>query len=176
MADILQELVNKIISPSLQLTLLPIKIVFIFFSIFVVAFWIFFLMDTKWLKLVALYPWTEFFTRRIYGASRTARAWKKIKKLVEKKSLVNFEKAIVMADKQMDKLLERLVTLHQKRNYEERLDWLTFETFANIEELKKAHQIRLKIEHERDFEINIEEAERVLNEYEQAFKQLNIIK
>jgi len=86
-----------------------------------------------------------------------------------------YRKAIIMADRQLERLLERLVILYQKRNFEERLDWLTSATFSNIDELKKAHELRKIIERDPNHILNLEQAKEILENYEKAFRELDII-
>lgn len=99
--------------------------------------------------------------------------WDKIKQKMETKAEADYKIAIIEADDVIDDLIKRMQ--YPGENMGERLAGINPGQIENIEELKKAHEIRNRIIHKEDFEITKEQAEEVMGYYENFLKYFEVL-
>lgn len=90
--------------------------------------------------------------------------WTKVKMKFKSKNESDYKVAIIEADKIVDDLITRMN--YAGENMAERLDNITPGQIENIEDLRRAHDIRNRIIHDESFVLTKEEAEKTLNYYE----------
>lgn len=168
-------MISFILSPELQITLLPFKILFFLLTIFFIGFLVFFLLKTRWLELSFLYPVVEFFDIHIFGSRKAKKRLKKIFKKIDDFEEKDYKKAIIKVDKRLAKVLGELVPFFQTTTSEERLSRLSPVTLPNVEQLQKVHKISKEIRNDPDYKLELEEGRRILSIYEKAFRELEII-
>jgi hypothetical protein len=171
----MSDILTIILSPDLQQTLLPLRILFLLVGIFFLGFIIFFLFNTRWLKLRFGYDFVEFFTLRMYGSISAARRWQKIKKKATKMRESDFNHIVVESHDILDKLLKRLVPLYQANSFGERLARIGEGTLSNIKDVWEAHELYRSVTREPNFAVKKEELIKMLETYERAFKELEVI-
>lgn len=152
-----------------------IKTLLTIITLFFIGFIVFFLIKTRWLKHLLLYDLVEFFTLKSYETAKITGQWKKIKRKIKGADEGKYKELIIKADDLLAKALERQIVTYQATNYEERLNQVTSETLSNIEQICQAHEIAKKITQDRDYQLNLDQAKEILDNYEKAFKALEII-
>lgn len=146
------------------------KIVFLFLSLFLFGSIIFFLFKNSWLRHLFFYDMAEFLTYRPFGVKRIEKAWNKIIGRLETGLESEYKLAVIEADSMLDDILKRMG--YGGETLGERLKNLTSATLPNIEGLKESHQIRNNIIHDPDYRLSLDEARKIMANYEQAFRDL----
>jgi len=144
--------------------------VFLFFSLILVVSIIFFLFKASWLRHKILYDASEFLTYRPFGVKKIVRVWNKIKNRLDAGLESEYKLAVIEADNMMDKTLKRMG--YGGETLGERLNKITSATLPNLDELREAHQSRNNIVHDPDFKLTLDEAKRIMEFYEKAFRDL----
>ncbi len=161
-----------IIFPKITGILLVLKIFCLIFFFVSIAFivWVA-VFATDWFNWLILWDAKEFFTMRPYGLKKVTSQWKKIKKKLESDNEKDWKEAILQADSLLHKCLLNLkiATDSLQETLEKRIGP---ETMENYEDVKKAHQIRNQIVREPNFKLDKKEAEKILNIYEKALKEI----
>lgn len=164
------EVIQFILNPIFPDWLLGMKIIFLLLSLFFIGFIIFALIKTRWLRVLMTWDWIEFFTYRHFGLVNVNRKWRRIQKRFEMGKEPESKLAIIEADTLLDGVLKEMGYAGQ--TLDERLDVLTLDVLANLEEVRKAHQIRSNIVHDLSYHLDRETAKKVLNIYEKALINL----
>jgi hypothetical protein len=99
--------------------------------------------------------------------------WSEIMKRMESGSVSHYKAAILEADSVVDEILEKIG--YSGKNMTERLEAVNEIQIENIEDLKKAHEIRNKIIHDKNFEIDLEEAKEIISIYETFLKEIELL-
>ncbi|HUW72185.1 MAG TPA: DUF4145 domain-containing protein [Candidatus Humimicrobiaceae bacterium] len=168
-----EKIIQFLIDPQFSGWLLVIKIIFIVLSLIFLAFIIFALVKTKWLKRVITWDLQEFLSYRPFVMRRTEKEWRKIKARLETEMESENKLAIIEADKMLDGLLSQMGSGGKDLN--EKLEKLTAESLPNIEEVKWVHKIRNNIIHDPTYKLSIEEAKKALLVYEKALTDLHAL-
>jgi len=173
--EILTKILNFIISPEITGWLLFFKIFFLIISFLAIVFIIWVLaIRTDWLNWWLIWDLKEFFTLRPYGVPKVTKNWERIKKRLETHSEEEYKSAILEADELLNtsfkKLKVGLDTLEETLRKR-----IGPNTISNIEDVKKAHQVRNNIIYHPELKISLEEAQKLLEIYEKALKEMNMI-
>ena len=104
---------------------------------------------------------------------RTLKIWKRIQQRLKTGKTEQLKLAILEADKILDEILK--MAGYRGKNLEERLSFITVTQLSNIEEIKQAHKLKKRIVSEPDFTITLNEARAIIDIYEKAFQELNLI-
>lgn len=94
--------------------------------------------------------------------------WEKVRVKLKSKNESDYKVAIIEADNIIDDLIARMN--YKGENMGERLDNITPGQIENIEDLRKAHEVRNRIIHDESFVITKEEAEKTFEYYEDFLK------
>lgn len=166
-------LISYITSPELQETLLPLKVISLFLSLFFLAFIIFALLKTKWLEFSFLEDLSELLTFRPYGFRKIAASWKKIIKRIDARDQSEYKVAIIEADGMLNEILQKMGFIG--KSLDDKLKQLDSNILSNIDQVWEAHNLYNDIINDPDFKLGKEETQKVLNIYEQALKELQIL-
>jgi len=168
----IKEFIYFISSSQIQDMLFPVKIIFIFFSLFFLAFVIYFMINSSWLQYKFLEDVTEFFSWQAYGQREMVKQWEKIKKRTESGAESDYKLAIIDAD---DFLIEVLDNRgHDGKDFEETIKKAGKLITDILEDVLKAHETRNSIVYDPDYKLPTEQAKKVLNTYESAIKNIGI--
>ncbi len=99
-----------------------------------------------------------------YNKGKLRVKWAKVKKKLDSKNESDYKVAIIEADKIIDDLIARMN--YKGENMTERLDNITPGQIENVEDLRKAHEIRNRIIHDENFVLTEEEARKTFDYYE----------
>jgi len=168
----IKDFIYFISSPQIQDMLLPVKLVFIFSSVFFLMFVIYFMVNSSWLQYKFLEDVTEFFSWQAYGQREMSKQWNKIKKRIESGAESDYKLAIIDADDFLAEVLDNRG--YDGQDFEENIKKAGRLIEPVLDELLKAHEIRNSIVYNPDFKISADEAKKVLETYESAVKDVGM--
>lgn len=169
MAELVRNIVYYIISDPF---LFYLKIVFLIVSFILFLAIIFLLIITNWINKFALEDFTEALTYRPYGAKKTFKQWSRIKKRMETGKASDFKMAIVDADALLKEILEKMG--YKGETMRQILESIDSKVLPNIASVWEAHEIRNNIVHNPDYDISLEKARKMMQVYEQSFRDLEM--
>lgn len=169
----LEEIIQFILSPNLPGWAMLLKIVLIVLSLFLFGLIMAALIQTSWLKRIALWDLQEILTYRPFGVTKVAREWRKIKAKLETGMESEYKLAVIKADAMLDRILARMA--FGGKTLGERLTKLTTTSLPNVEEVRWAHRIRTNIIHDPDYRLTLEEAKKAIEAYEKALLDLQAL-
>jgi hypothetical protein len=105
--------------------------------------------------------------------NRLVKRWSKISEKMKSGSESVWKVAIIEADNIIDDLIKRM--RYPGENMSERLAGINPGQVENIEELRKAHEIRNRIIHEDDFNLTREMADETMAAYENFLKYFEVL-
>ncbi|MEI7425936.1 MAG: hypothetical protein WCK16_03370 [Candidatus Moraniibacteriota bacterium] len=103
-----------------------------------------------------------------YKKNKLKAKWLKVKAKLKSENESDYKVAIIEADKIIEDLIARMN--YAGENMSERLDNITPGQIENIEDLRKAHEVRNRIIHDDSFILTKEEAEKTFDYYEDFLK------
>ncbi|MEK7541156.1 MAG: hypothetical protein AAB529_02925 [Patescibacteria group bacterium] len=166
----IKEFIYFISSPDLQEMLFPVKLVFVFFTMFFFVAVIYFMVNSSYLKYQFIEDVTEFFSWQAYGVREIANRWKKIQKRIESGVESEYKLALIEADDFLNKLLEDRGFKGEK--FEELINNAGKIILPNLDEILSAHETRNSIVYNPDYKIDIDQVKKILAVYEAATKNI----
>jgi len=158
-------------SSAFESLILYIKIAFFIFGLSAVAFIVFALIRSSWLKFYALYDAAEFFNYRPAGAKKMEKDWKKNIARLDSGLESEYKLAVIEADNAMNDVLKKMG--YPGASLAENLDKANLTALSDIENLRAANQIRNSIVHNPDYKLSLEDAKKSLAAYEKALRDLD---
>jgi hypothetical protein len=166
-------IVQFILNPVLPVWALILKFIFLALGLFYMVFIIISLLKTKWLRWLVIWDTIEYMTYRHYGLGKVEGKWAKIKERLEVGTEPEAKLAIIEAEGVLDGILKEMG--YAGDNFSERLNKLTTDIIANLEDLKEAHQVRSNIVHDPSYHLEIKEAKNILDIYEETLTELHVL-
>jgi len=167
----IENIISFIFHPVFSGWLLYLKILFILTSLLLLGFIIFALIKTSWLKRLIIWDWIEFFSYSPYGARKIVKTWAKITSRLKSGLESEYKLAVIEADSIVNDILKRIG--FKGETLGEKLEKLTVTILPNLEQTKQAHKSRNEIIHNTDYKLDLNEAKKILNVYEQALRDLH---
>ncbi|MBU2635421.1 hypothetical protein KJ841_03060 [Patescibacteria group bacterium] len=158
-----------IISPTF---LFYLKIAFIVIGALFLLGIIFLLLKNSWLKRRFLEDWTEFFIYRPFGVKKTFKQWAKVLKRLETGKEADYKLAVIEADGLLNDILKKMG--YKGETMAKILEQLDSTVLPDIEQIWEVHKIRNKVVHDPDYELNLEQARKILGIYEKSFRTLEM--
>ncbi|OGZ71152.1 MAG: hypothetical protein A2904_00845 [Candidatus Staskawiczbacteria bacterium RIFCSPLOWO2_01_FULL_33_9] len=168
----IKDFIYFISSPALQDALFPVKLIFIFFTIFFLSAVVYFMMNSSYLKYKFLEDITEFISYQAYGLRAIANRWKKIQKRAETGIESEYKLALIEADDFLNEILEERGFIGN--NFEELVNNAGKAALPNLDEIFLAHEIRNSIVYNPDYKIDLEKAKKILAIYESTIKTIGV--
>ncbi|MBI3631590.1 MAG: hypothetical protein HY219_01860 [Candidatus Staskawiczbacteria bacterium] len=166
----IKDFIYFISSPDLQDTLFPVKLIFVFFTMFFLAAVIYFMTNSSYLKYQFFEDITEFISWQAYGLREIANRWKKIQKRAESGAEAEYKLALIEADDFLREMLEdRGFT---GKSFEELINNAGKIVLPNLDEILKAHEIRNSIVYNPDYKIDLDRVKKILLIYETTTKNI----
>jgi len=169
----MEEIFSYITSSELQRKLLPLKILFLLVSLGLIGFITYVLRKTEWLKYQFSQDLVEFKSFRAFEAVEFVKKWEATKKRLKKGWEPELKLSIIEADKLLDDLLKRMG--YRGESLGERLKQLNSEVLPNIDQVWEAHKVRNNIVHDPDYRLSLDKAQKMIEVYEEAFKNLEAL-
>lgn len=167
------DVISFLTSSEIQDKLLPTKLAFLAVAAFFLGIIVFVLLRTHYLQWLFIQDLVQFFTVRTYGSKKINRQWQSVLRRLDSGLESEYKLAVIEADRILENSLK--IMGYAGANLEERLGKLTSVTLPNIEEVYRAHKIRNNILHDPDYKLELAEAKKVLDVYDEAFRALQIL-
>ncbi len=159
-------------SPELQSRLLPLKIVFIIFTLLFLFYVLYFYMNSSYLRYQFMQDVSEFFSWQAYGLKEINKRWKRITKKVEGGSEQELKLAVIDADDLLYQIMDEKG--YEGETFEQLLEGVGRKIVANQEEVLYAHKLRNSIVYDVDYKLDVKIAQKALTDYENAIKSIAI--
>ncbi|MBI1866170.1 MAG: hypothetical protein HY005_02900 [Candidatus Staskawiczbacteria bacterium] len=166
----IKDFIYFVSSPVLQDALFPVKLVFVFFTMFFLSAVVYFMLNSTYLKYKFLEDVTEFISYQAYGLREIANRWKKIQKRTESGAESEYKLALIEADDFLNEMLEDRG--FAGKNFEELVNNAGKIILPNIEEVLAAHEIRNSIVYNPDYKIDLDKVKKILAIYEATTKNI----
>lgn len=163
-------LVNFITSPELQEDLLIVKIIFIVFSVLLLAAVIWFYTNSTYIKYQFLQDTVEFLSWQPYGLRQVTHTWNKIVERVETGGESDYKIAVIEADEFLFSLLEERG--YKGETFDERLEGASRKISPGFEVIRRAHAVRNAIIYDVNYTLSLNTTRAVLADYEKAVKNI----
>lgn len=170
MNNLIENITSFVMDPQLGGWLLVSNIGFIVFSLILFAGIIFCLIKSDWLQYLFLQDTAEFLTYRPFGVKKIVKKWNVIMVRLDTGLESEYKLALIEADTMMYDSLKRM--RYAGDTLGERLKKLTVATLPNIEDIKRAHQVRNTVMHDPNYTLSLDEIRELLAIFEQAFRDL----
>lgn len=157
-------------SPQIQDMLFPVKLVFVFFSMFFLASVIYFMLNSSWLQYKFLEDVTEFFSWQSYGQRQIVKQWNRIIRRSESGSESDYKLAIIDAEDFFREILENQG--YEGKNFEESVQKASRLLTPILNDLTRAHEVRNSIVYDPDFKLSADIAKKTLDTYEGAINSI----
>lgn len=168
----IRDFIYFISSSQIQDMLFPVKLVFIFYSIFFLVTVIYLMLNSSWLQYKFLEDITEFFSWQAFGQREMQKQWDRIKKRTETGAESDYKLAVIDADDFLAEVLDNRG--YDGDNFEEIINKAGRLIEPILNEVLVAHEIRNSIVYNPDYKLSIEQAKKVLNTYESAAKEIGM--
>jgi hypothetical protein len=166
----IKDFIYFISSSQIQDMLFPVKLVFVCFAMFFLAFVIYFMINSSWLQYKFLEDATEFFAWQAYGQRQVTNQWSRIKKRTESGTEADFKLAIIDAD---DLLLEVLDSNgYDDDDFKESVKKAGRLLGPMSDDVMRAHEARNSIVYDPDYKLSVEQAKKILDTYELAINSI----
>jgi len=168
----IKEFIYFISAPEIQDIVLPIKLVFIFFTLFFLAGVFYFMSNSSWLQYKFLEDVTEFFSWQAYGLKQIEKRWAKIKKRIEAGSEAEYKLAIIESEDFLNEILEERG--YEGKDFQETINSADRLVSSNLSEILAAHEVRNSIVYNPDYKLDSEQAKKILGVYESAVNSIGL--
>lgn len=160
-------------SSELHAKLLFLKIPFLIVGFLLFSMIVYTIVKSSWIRFSIFADVREFFAYRPYGFPKVGRKWRRIMARLETGNEAEYKLCIMEADAMLDELLKNMKI--GGKTIEDRLLMLNRIVIPNIEELRNSHRVRNNIVYDPDYRLTLAEARRTLEEYEKAFRTLDLL-
>lgn len=171
--NLIFDIIAPIISPELQAKLFPLKILFIFVTLFLIGAIFYIIRKTDLFKYQWSQDFTEFKEFKALDAVGFTKKWAKVKVRLSKGWETEAKLAIIESDQLLDNLLKRMGYVGE--NFSEKLKQIDAKALPNIEQVWEAHKIRDNLVHDPNYKLSFGNAKKIVEIYEQTFKILEAL-
>ena len=168
-----KETLEFLISPQLQERILFLKIIFIIVSVLFFLGILYFLLKSNYLKESYLQDLKNLSAFRGFGRRKIIRKWTKIRKRLKKGSEAQQKLSLIEVLQMFDDALKRMG--YGGKNLDERLKKLTEDDISNLKLVLEAQQVCQDIARDPDYRLSRDKAEEILNIFEKALKDLQVL-
>ena len=168
----INQILSYLISPELQETLFPIRVVFSVFFIFFFTGTLWFFFKTSWFRKIFWQDFVEVLTYKGYWRREAKVKWKQIVKKFKKGHESDHKLAVVEADKMLNEAL--IQRGYGGDSLGERLDQIKDDTLSDMESVKKAHRVSSAILRDPNYKLSLDQAGKALDIYRKAFRDLEL--
>lgn len=166
------DFINFISSSDIQNALLPIKIVFILFTVFFFCAVMYFYVNSSYIKYQFLQDTSEFLYWQPYELKGVNKRWKNIIKRIESGLESDYKLAIIEADDLLRQSFENRG--YEGETFEELANKADKRIMPNFNDILEAHAVRNSVVYNSDYKLDLQEAKKILSEYEKAIKSISI--
>jgi len=165
---------DYLMSPELQSALFPLKIIFIFLSLFFLFAVFYFLTHTEYIGWKVSFGIKNVLFPKAVSSRKLARKWKKIKRDLEKGEFesqwkISLIEGLNLFDKQLEKIG------YSGKNLLEKINKVSPEDVSNLEEVVKAERICEDVVRDPDYHLTKEQAQEVIDAFEKTLRDLQVL-
>ena len=168
----IKDFIYFISSSQIQDMLSPVKLVFIFCSVFFLIFVIYFMVTSSWLQYKFLEDVSEFFSWQAYGQREMSKQWDKIKKRIESGAESDYKLAIIDADDFLGEVLDNRG--YDGKDFEESIKKAGRLITPIFNDVLNAHEIRNSIVYNPDYKLSADQAKKILATYESTINSIGL--
>ncbi len=168
----IKDFIYFISSSQIQDMLFPIKLVFVVFAMFFLAFVIYFMINSSWLQYKFLEDVTEFFSWQAYGQREMSKRWSKVKKRIESGAESDYKLAIIDADDFLGEVLDNRG--YEGKDFDESIKKAEKLISLIFNDVLRAHEVRNYIVYNPDYKLAADEAKKILDTYESAINSVGM--
>ena len=168
----IKDFIYFISSPQLQDYLFPVKLVFVTFAMFFLAFVIYFMINSSWLQYKFLEDAIEFFSWQAYGSREMSKQWNKIKKRTESGSISDYKLAIIDADDLLAEVLDNRG--FEGDDFQETIEKAGRLISPILSDITRAHEVRNSIVYDPNYNLTVDQAKKMLSVYESAVNSIGM--
>ena len=168
----IKDFIYFISSSQLQDMLFPVKLIFIFFSLFFLVAVIYFMMNSSWLQYKFLEDVTEFFSWQAFGQRKMQQQWDRIKKRTDSGAETDYKLAIIDADDYLAEVLDNRG--YDGNTFEEAIKKAGKLIAPILDDILRSHEVRNLIIYNPDYKLLPDEAKKILGFYEAAANEIGI--
>lgn len=166
----INQILTWAVSPDIQQSLFPIKVVFILFSAFFFLIIVYFMFTSTFFKYKFILDLTDFFNIEPAGVRRIRIRWEAIQKRLGVGSESELKLAIIEADGLFNDVLNDKG--FAGKTFEEKISQVKKVQIPNTDVILENHKIRNNIVHDPNFRLTQEQTKKVLDTYERAIKDV----
>lgn len=168
----IKDFIYFISSSQIQDMLFPVKLIFVSFAMFFLAFVIYFMINSSWLQYKFLEDVTEFFSWQSYGSREMSKRWNKIRKRIESGAEGDYKLAIIDADDFLEEVLDDRG--YEGKDFNEMIQKSSKLISSILNDVLAAHEVRNSIVYDPEFKLSAEQAKKILTTYELAINEIGI--
>ncbi len=170
----IKKILKYLLSSQLQENLFPLKITFIFISVIFFLAIIYFLIKTDFVDWWFLKALKDFLFPKPLKKEMITKKWKKIRNNLEKSKFESqWKVSLIESLNIFDENLKKMG--YPGENLRERLEKLNKEEVSNLDEVLQAQKICQDIIRDPDYRLTKEKAQEILETFEKAFKDLELL-
>ncbi len=158
-------------SAQLQESLFPLRVFFFILFCLFMGFIIWALFKASWLKFYFLFDLVEFLTMRPYGVKKMTKIWNETVEKVASNNQKEYKPALVELDENLDLILMK--SGYKGKDLAERLNQLTEKSFPPLLRVLESHRICEDIKADRNYQLDLGEAKKMLTVYKETFECLH---
>lgn len=168
----IKEFVDFLTSSELQMSLLPLKIFFIIFTILFFCLVMYFYINSSYIKYQFSRNVSELFAGKDRELASTNNRWIKIISKTKSGLEQDYKIAIVQADDFLKDVLKERG--YKTDDFDDLIKIIDKKLMPNYEKILEAHEIRDSVVFDLDYKLDVEKAKNILDEYESAIKNLAV--
>ena len=168
-----EEIIYFLMNPDFSSWLFALKIVFIGAGVAFIVGIIIILFRTEWMKRLIIQDVVEFSTYKMMGARKLVKNWEKITDRLKTANEGEYKLAVIEADHIFEDILKRLG--YAGETFGDKLKSAGPTLVPNMDEINEVHQIRDKIVYDPDYRLELDEAKKILQVYEEGLRNLYAI-
>jgi hypothetical protein len=168
----IKDFIYFISSSQIQDMLFPVKLVFVAFAMFFLAFVIYFMINSSWLQYKFLEDVTEFFSWQAYGSREMSKRWSKIRKRTESGTESDYKLAIIDADDLLEEVLDNRG--YEGKDFQEVVEKAGRLLSTILSDVLRAHEVRNSIVYDPDYKLSPDQAKKLLDIYESAVNNVGM--
>ncbi len=162
-----------IIHPVFEGPLATIRIVFILVALILLVLYIYFLLNTSWIKFRLTQNASEFFNYKAAEAQKSGKQWTRVNKRLNSGLESEYKLAVIEADSMLDDILQRMG--YKGETLGDRLKSVPQDIVPDINAVWEAHKVRNNIVHDPDYKLALDTVKKTLATYEKTFVELGVI-
>lgn len=168
----IKDFMDFLMSSDIQNDLLPLKIFFIIFTLIFLFFTIYFYINSSYVKYKFGSNVSDLLSESNPDASSNDSRWRKIIKKAQSGSEKDYKLAIIEADDLVQEVMKEAG--YKGEDFDELIENVERKLLPNYDDLLKDHEIRNEIVYNLEYKLDLEEAKKILEDYESAIKNLSV--